>query len=77
MSLADRLNTSTESKALWLQSVSIAIHDFTVIHERTPCQPTITTYFQPTDAVNTTATVTNTTAHSPLEDDTNVIPALI
>eukprot|EP00957_Ditylum_brightwellii_P090716 6909169-Ditylum_brightwellii.AAC.1 len=61
MSLADRLNTSTESKVLWLQSVSIAVHDFIVVHERTPCQPTITTYFQPTDDVDTTASETNTT----------------
>eukprot|EP00957_Ditylum_brightwellii_P113242 8635727-Ditylum_brightwellii.AAC.1 len=77
MPLATQLNTSTESKTLWLQSLAIAVHDFTVIHERTSCQPTITTYFQPTDALVTTATVTNTTAHSPSEDDTDVIPALI
>eukprot|EP00957_Ditylum_brightwellii_P013060 986444-Ditylum_brightwellii.AAC.1 len=57
MSLANRLNTSTDSKALWLQSMSIAVHDFRVVHERTPCQPTITTYFQPTDDVVTTATL--------------------
>ena len=31
--LADRLQTSHESKALWLQSVSIAIHNFTIVHE--------------------------------------------
>eukprot|EP00957_Ditylum_brightwellii_P164690 12539328-Ditylum_brightwellii.AAC.1 len=31
MPLADRLQTSHESKALWLQSVSIAIHDFTIV----------------------------------------------
>eukprot|EP00957_Ditylum_brightwellii_P054824 4155066-Ditylum_brightwellii.AAC.1 len=30
MPLADRLSTSTESKMLWLQSVSIAVYDFTV-----------------------------------------------
>eukprot|EP00957_Ditylum_brightwellii_P148667 11318696-Ditylum_brightwellii.AAC.1 len=61
MPLVDRLNTSTESKALWLQSVSIAVHDFTVVHERTPCQPTITIYFQTIDAVALTASETNTT----------------
>eukprot|EP00957_Ditylum_brightwellii_P079429 6040476-Ditylum_brightwellii.AAC.3 len=77
MPLTDRLHTSTESKALWLRSVPIAIHDFTVVHRRTPCQPTITTYFQSTDTVDTTASVTSTTAHSPLEDGTDFIPALI
>eukprot|EP00957_Ditylum_brightwellii_P117097 8931511-Ditylum_brightwellii.AAC.1 len=77
MSLTDRLNTSTESKALWLQLVSTAVHDFTVVHERTPCQSTITTYFHSTDAVNTTASETNTTVHSPSEDDTDFIPVLI
>eukprot|EP00957_Ditylum_brightwellii_P093070 7086567-Ditylum_brightwellii.AAC.1 len=61
MPLADQLNASTESKVLWLQSVSIAVHDFTVVDERTPCQPTITTYFQSTDDVDTTASETNTT----------------
>eukprot|EP00957_Ditylum_brightwellii_P075596 5745745-Ditylum_brightwellii.AAC.1 len=77
MPLDDRLNTSIELKALWLQSVSIAVHDFTVVHERTLCQPTITTYVQPIDAVALTASETNTTVHSPLEDNTAFMPALI
>eukprot|EP00957_Ditylum_brightwellii_P078303 5953528-Ditylum_brightwellii.AAC.1 len=77
LSLADRLQTLHKAKALWLQSVSIAIHDFTVVHERTPCQPTITTFFQPTDGGETTSSITNNTVHSPVEDDTEYMPALI
>eukprot|EP00957_Ditylum_brightwellii_P134084 10222795-Ditylum_brightwellii.AAC.1 len=62
---------------LWLQSVSIAVHDYTVVHERTPCLPTITAYFQPIDAVAHTASATTNTVHSFSEYDTALIPALI
>jgi hypothetical protein len=77
MSLADRLQTSHEAKALWLQSVSIAIHDFTVVHERTPCQPTITSFFHPIDGSAPTSSITNNTVPSPAEDDIEYMPALI
>eukprot|EP00957_Ditylum_brightwellii_P210983 15365633-Ditylum_brightwellii.AAC.2 len=46
MDLAKRLKSSQESKRLWLESVRIAVHDFTVIHKQTPSQWVITDFFQ-------------------------------
>eukprot|EP00957_Ditylum_brightwellii_P181463 13823017-Ditylum_brightwellii.AAC.1 len=34
----DRLNMSHESKANWLVSVRIIVHDFTVVHKCSPSQ---------------------------------------
>eukprot|EP00957_Ditylum_brightwellii_P001451 113375-Ditylum_brightwellii.AAC.1 len=44
--LEDRLQTSPQSKAHWLASVNIAVHDFTEVHGRIPTQLTITSFFQ-------------------------------
>eukprot|EP00957_Ditylum_brightwellii_P010407 787072-Ditylum_brightwellii.AAC.1 len=33
------------AKQLWLQVVDIAVHDYTIIHKRTPTQRQITQYF--------------------------------
>eukprot|EP00957_Ditylum_brightwellii_P111795 8527073-Ditylum_brightwellii.AAC.1 len=46
MPLAERLQTSQESKTMWLNSVRIAVNDFTIIHDRSPSQQTITDFFQ-------------------------------
>eukprot|EP00957_Ditylum_brightwellii_P030610 2319769-Ditylum_brightwellii.AAC.1 len=48
MPLAGCLRCLNESKRNWLESVCIAVHDFTVIHKRSPSQRTITQFFQPT-----------------------------
>eukprot|EP00957_Ditylum_brightwellii_P189999 14464698-Ditylum_brightwellii.AAC.1 len=46
MSLQERLEGSKEAKALWVQSVRIAAHDYTVIHKRNPQQWVITDFFR-------------------------------
>eukprot|EP00957_Ditylum_brightwellii_P036088 2733730-Ditylum_brightwellii.AAC.1 len=45
-SLTDHLNLSSESKHLWLESVKIAVHDFTVIHKCTLDWRVITHFFR-------------------------------
>eukprot|EP00957_Ditylum_brightwellii_P201871 15327608-Ditylum_brightwellii.AAC.1 len=46
ISLTDCLNSSQECKRLWLESVKIAVRDFTVVNKQTPTQPAITEFFQ-------------------------------
>eukprot|EP00957_Ditylum_brightwellii_P048444 3676032-Ditylum_brightwellii.AAC.1 len=46
MPLNDRMNCSDESKALWLKSVHIAVHNFTIVHKCTPQQQVMTDLFQ-------------------------------
>eukprot|EP00957_Ditylum_brightwellii_P138687 10571142-Ditylum_brightwellii.AAC.1 len=46
MPLHDRMNYSDESKALWLESVHIAVHNFTIVHKHTPQQWVMTDFFQ-------------------------------
>eukprot|EP00957_Ditylum_brightwellii_P096098 7321440-Ditylum_brightwellii.AAC.1 len=78
MPLAEYLDTSKESKVLWLESVKIAVHDFTIIHECTPCQCTITDFFTLTQSEETTNTTTDTTqVRTPVADDLDYTPALI
>ena len=48
LDVTDRLQTSPESKRLWLESIRIAVHDFRVVHNRIPSQRTITEYFSTT-----------------------------
>eukprot|EP00957_Ditylum_brightwellii_P098072 7470736-Ditylum_brightwellii.AAC.1 len=45
LDLEDCLKSSPESKQLWLESVQIAVHNFTVVHKRTPSQGTVTDFF--------------------------------
>eukprot|EP00957_Ditylum_brightwellii_P012209 922330-Ditylum_brightwellii.AAC.1 len=45
LDLTKRLMTSPESKRLWLESVKITMHDFKVVHKRTPAQSVITDFF--------------------------------
>jgi hypothetical protein len=46
LSLHERLNTSAAAKLVWLDSVGIAEHDFSIIHRRSPTQRTIPDMFQ-------------------------------
>eukprot|EP00957_Ditylum_brightwellii_P189794 14448772-Ditylum_brightwellii.AAC.1 len=43
--MTDRLQSSSESKRLWLESIPIAVHDFRVIHNRIPSKRAITDFF--------------------------------
>eukprot|EP00957_Ditylum_brightwellii_P130350 9943364-Ditylum_brightwellii.AAC.1 len=49
----ERLQTSPQSKAHWLASVDIAVHDFTEVHGHIPTQLTITSFFQTTNQPST------------------------
>eukprot|EP00957_Ditylum_brightwellii_P091122 6937641-Ditylum_brightwellii.AAC.1 len=73
LDLTERLKTSPESKQLWLESVKIAVHDFKVVHKRTPAQSIITDFF------NRKATEQITMAEQQKWQDTDMtyIPALI
>eukprot|EP00957_Ditylum_brightwellii_P186846 14227964-Ditylum_brightwellii.AAC.1 len=43
--LEECLQTTPQSKAHWLASVNIVVHDFTVVHGQTPTQLAITYFF--------------------------------
>eukprot|EP00957_Ditylum_brightwellii_P038609 2918835-Ditylum_brightwellii.AAC.1 len=43
--MKDRLQSSSESKQLWLESIRIAVHDFLVVHNCMPSQRAITDFF--------------------------------
>eukprot|EP00957_Ditylum_brightwellii_P055373 4196422-Ditylum_brightwellii.AAC.1 len=43
--LEDCLKSSPKSKHLWLESVQIAVHDFTVVDKQTPGQRLVTKKF--------------------------------
>eukprot|EP00957_Ditylum_brightwellii_P084018 6386903-Ditylum_brightwellii.AAC.1 len=45
LDMTDRLQSSSESKQLWLESIRIAVHDFRVVHNRIPSQREITDFF--------------------------------
>eukprot|EP00957_Ditylum_brightwellii_P082938 6305592-Ditylum_brightwellii.AAC.1 len=45
MDLTERLQSSPESKQLWLESVKIAVHDFKIVNKRTQSQCVITDFF--------------------------------
>eukprot|EP00957_Ditylum_brightwellii_P152829 11632973-Ditylum_brightwellii.AAC.1 len=72
--LTEHLKSSPKSKQLWLESVKIAIHDFTIVNKRTPSQRAITDFFY-----NTLTTTQNTPQeHQQWQDaDTAYVPALI
>eukprot|EP00957_Ditylum_brightwellii_P128397 9792443-Ditylum_brightwellii.AAC.1 len=46
MPLHDRMNCSDESKALWLESVHIAVHNFTIVYKCTLQQRVMADFFQ-------------------------------
>eukprot|EP00957_Ditylum_brightwellii_P031826 2413167-Ditylum_brightwellii.AAC.1 len=46
MPLQDRLQCNHDAKAMWLESVNIAVHDFTVTHGQSPSQLIITSFSQ-------------------------------
>ena len=77
MSLQDRLLTSPTSKAMWLESVKIAVHDFTIIHKRSPCQRTITDFFQRQSTTDLDSDIPLLQVPIPTENDTDFIPVLI
>eukprot|EP00957_Ditylum_brightwellii_P175363 13349533-Ditylum_brightwellii.AAC.1 len=78
MPLQDQLKYHHDAKDMWLESMKIAVHDFTVVHEQSPSQPTITSFFQHTtqdtqpQLMNINEQVTNNT-----EDDTDFMPSMI
>eukprot|EP00957_Ditylum_brightwellii_P110910 8459557-Ditylum_brightwellii.AAC.1 len=43
--LPDWIKSSPESKRLWLESIRITVHDFTIVHKHTPLQHIITDFF--------------------------------
>eukprot|EP00957_Ditylum_brightwellii_P019746 1490769-Ditylum_brightwellii.AAC.1 len=43
--LKDRFKSSPESKRLWLESVQLAVHNFTVVNKQTPSQRLVTNFF--------------------------------
>ena len=77
MPLQERLLTSPASKAMWLESVKIAVHDFTIIHERSPCQRTITNFFQRQLTSDLNTTLSNLQVPIPAENATDYTPVLI
>eukprot|EP00957_Ditylum_brightwellii_P128773 9823250-Ditylum_brightwellii.AAC.1 len=44
LDMTDRLQSSLESKRLWLESIQIAVHNFHVVHKRIPSQRAITDF---------------------------------
>eukprot|EP00957_Ditylum_brightwellii_P004436 336496-Ditylum_brightwellii.AAC.1 len=69
------LKSSLESKRLWLESVCIAVHDFTVVNKRTPSQQLVTDFFS-TAQTNTIQPTSHTEPHSFANADTTPMPAL-
>eukprot|EP00957_Ditylum_brightwellii_P206575 15349062-Ditylum_brightwellii.AAC.2 len=80
MTLYDRMNCSDESKALWLQSVHIAVHDFTIVHKLTPQQQVMTDFFQcrrQSEDGDSSQGNGNMTGQGNVVGDTEYIPVLI
>eukprot|EP00957_Ditylum_brightwellii_P067504 5124939-Ditylum_brightwellii.AAC.1 len=76
LDLEDRLKSSPESKQLWLESVRIAVHDFTVVHKRKPSQRTVINFFSTVQTDPDQPTSPNN-LHSYNNADTAPIPALV
>eukprot|EP00957_Ditylum_brightwellii_P030310 2295659-Ditylum_brightwellii.AAC.1 len=76
MSLPELLQTSQEFKTMWLRSINIAVNDFTIIHNQSPSQRTITDFFQP-HALENNSSPNNIQVTIPKDDDTNLMLALI
>eukprot|EP00957_Ditylum_brightwellii_P209958 15364423-Ditylum_brightwellii.AAC.1 len=55
---------------LWLESVEIAVRDFTVIHQRTPAQCIITNVFQHNGQVTQNQEKNRNTARAAMAVDT-------
>eukprot|EP00957_Ditylum_brightwellii_P160677 12232496-Ditylum_brightwellii.AAC.1 len=62
---------------MWLNSVRIAVHDFTIIHERSPSQRTITYFFQQHASEDSNPSTSNVQVIVPANDDSNFMLALI
>eukprot|EP00957_Ditylum_brightwellii_P072353 5499228-Ditylum_brightwellii.AAC.1 len=62
---------------MWLNSVRIAVNVFTVIHNRSPSQQTITDFLQQQAPEDTTLSTSNVQIMIPGDDDSNFMPALI
>eukprot|EP00957_Ditylum_brightwellii_P054087 4096749-Ditylum_brightwellii.AAC.1 len=62
---------------MWLNSVRIAANDFTIIHDRSPSQRTITDFFQQQALEDTNPLTSNVQAMIPKDDDSDFMPALI
>eukprot|EP00957_Ditylum_brightwellii_P156952 11945201-Ditylum_brightwellii.AAC.1 len=73
LDISERLRSSSESKRLWLESVKIAVHDFKVVHKRTPAQRVMTDFFNRT----TTEQIIPAEQQNWQDTDTTYIPALI
>eukprot|EP00957_Ditylum_brightwellii_P090957 6926329-Ditylum_brightwellii.AAC.1 len=61
---------------MWLSSVRIVVNDFTIIHDHSPSQRTITDFFQQ-QALENNSSTNNIQVMIPKDDDTDFIPALI
>eukprot|EP00957_Ditylum_brightwellii_P045828 3477074-Ditylum_brightwellii.AAC.2 len=75
LDLEDCLKSSPESKQLWLESICIAVHDFTVVHKRKPSQQTVTDFFLTVQTAHNQPTSPNG-LHLYNNADTVPIPAL-
>ena len=75
LDMMDRLQLSSESKLLWLESIQIAVHDFRVVHNCIPSQRAITDFF-PTVTPNNQDT-NQEELHKFLNNDMAHIPELI
>eukprot|EP00957_Ditylum_brightwellii_P049241 3736509-Ditylum_brightwellii.AAC.1 len=78
MPLQDQLQCHHDAKAMWLESVNIAVHDFTVTHGGSLSQPTIISFFQHVSQViqpQTTDIIEQVTNNT--EDDTDLMVPLI
>eukprot|EP00957_Ditylum_brightwellii_P023302 1758753-Ditylum_brightwellii.AAC.1 len=77
--LTEQLQTSHECNRLWLESVQIVVHDFTMFHKRSPSQQVVTDFFPPIEQDRPPQhTHDNMNANYINDiDDTGYIPALI
>eukprot|EP00957_Ditylum_brightwellii_P169592 12908173-Ditylum_brightwellii.AAC.1 len=75
LDMKDRLQASSESKQLWLESIRIAVHDFCVVHNRMPSQRAITDFF-PTVTPDSPV-INKEDPHEFINNDIANIPALI
>eukprot|EP00957_Ditylum_brightwellii_P044575 3380048-Ditylum_brightwellii.AAC.1 len=74
--LEDCLKSSPESKQLWLESVRITVHDFTMVNKRTPSQQLVTNFFSTVQTALIGPT-SPTDMHLFNNADTAPIPALV
>ena len=78
MPLQDQLQCNHDEKAMWLESVNIAVHDFTVTHGLSPSQSIITSFFQQvSQAPQPQTTDINKEVTTKAEDDMDLMATLI